>query len=259
MRTKRCAIILVLLCAAPAPAETITVSAAASLKEAMGVTCRAFEAKTGNHVELNFAASGPLELQIEQGAPVDVFVSAADEQVKRLIRRKLVLPSSRHVIARNQLVLVAPAAEKNPPTSFDDLLNTRIHKISIGQPDTVPAGMYARQTLRAMKLFNKLLPKLVYGASVRQVLAYVIRDEVDAAMIYTTDAIQGGSAVKILATAKPVTHEPIEYPAVILKSSAHQNVDRELIGYWLSSSGQRAMAKLGFEPVAATTATPPGK
>ena len=232
-----------------ASAETITVSAAASLKESMEATCKAFEAKTGNQVELNFAASGPLESQIEHGAPVDVFVSAANEPAEKLIKAGMVDPSSRQLIARNQLVLVVPSAEKQPPTSFEHLADASVHRIAVGQPNTVPAGMYARQTLTSLKLFEQLTPKLVYGASVRQVLAYVTRDEVDAAIVYATDAKQAGAAVRVVSIATPTSHEPIEYPAVIVKASTHQAVAKALIDFWRSADGQKMLSAFGFEPV----------
>ena len=109
--------------------------------------------------------------------------------------------------------------------------------------------MYAKQTLTFLKLFDRLTSKLVYGASVRQVLAYVTRDEVDAAIVYATDAKQAGAAVRVVQVADVKSHEPIEYPAVIIKASSHAAVAKSLIDFWMSADGQGMLMKLGFEPI----------
>ncbi len=215
------AALLALILAAAASAETITVSAAISLKDALERIGKTYESASGDHVDFNFGASGALESQIEQAAPVDAFISAADQQVDQLISRGKAQPASRCVVAQNTLVLIVPAATTASLHDFADLSDKSISKIAIGQPKIVPAGQYAVQTLTHLKLLDSLRAKIVYGANVRQVLDYVVRDEVDAGIVYATDARQAGNAVTVIATAPADSHDRIEYPAVIISACPH--------------------------------------
>jgi molybdate transport system substrate-binding protein len=227
-------------------AESITVSAAVSLKEAATEIGKTYEAQTGDHVDFNFAASGPLAAQIQQGAPVDAFISAANKQVDELTKAGLTDPKTRQVVVRNELVLIVASAAENSPKNFSDLANQTVTKIAVGQPQSVPAGQYATQTLAALKLTDVTAKKLVYGASVRQVLDYVQRNEVDAGIVYATDAKQAGSAVKVVATADANTHEPIEYPAVVIKGSAHAAAAEKFLQFLTTPSAQNVFLAKGF-------------
>jgi molybdate transport system substrate-binding protein len=231
----------------------ITVSAAISLKEALTDAAAIYVSRGGDHVVFNFGASGMLEAQIKQGAPVDLFVSAGDQQVGVLIAAGQADRQSRRVIARNALVLVVPNAAKSPPHGFEDLLSDRIRKIAIGEPKAVPAGTYAMQTLTALHLAEPLRDRLVYGANVRQVLDYVRRDEVDAGIVYATDVAAAKDQVKIVATADPATHEPIEYPAVIITGAAHATAAGKFLGFLESPEAQAIFASRGFEAPTSTT------
>jgi len=165
-----------------------------------------------DHVTFNFDSSGKLAAQIKQGAPVDAFVSADDQQMDKLAGK--VNAGSRRVIVDNSLVLIAPADEKNPPKSFADLAVDHGKKIAIGEPKTVPAGRYAMQTLKSLKLDQVVTARLVFGESVREVLTYVQQNEVYAGIVYATDAIQAGDKVKVVAVADPVddSHEQAREP-----------------------------------------------
>ncbi len=243
--------------AAAAGAETITVSAAVSLKESLTKVGAAYEKATGDHVSFNFGASGKLAGQIEQGAPVDAFVSAGDPQVDGLVKAGRVDKATRRVVVGNELVLVVPAdAPADAPKAFADL-STGSGKIAVGDPKSVPAGQYAEQVFKALKLTDAVKPRLVYGTDVRQVLTYVERGEVAAGVVYATDAKAAGNKVKVVATADPATHDEIEYPAVTVKDAAHAAAAARFVDYLATPAAREAFTAAGFTVPEAKPATRP--
>jgi molybdate transport system substrate-binding protein len=212
-------------------AETIRVAAAVSLKEALADVGAAYEKRTGNKVDFSFGASGQLMVQIKSGAPIDAFISAADKQVEELVAAGLVDEQSRRVVVANTLVLIAPPDSKVSLDSFESLRSAPIKRLALGEPRTVPAGEYASQTLEKLKLTATLSGKLVYGSNVRQVLDYVIRGEVTAGIVYATDARHAGDKVKVIATAPEESHDPIVYPAVVVKKSAKADAAKRFLDY----------------------------
>jgi len=241
-----------------AKAETITVSAAISLKESLSDIREAYEASSGDHVVFNLDASGKLAAQIQQGAPVDLFISADDEQMDKLEKAGRVNARTRQIIAGNTLVLIVSPKEKDPPKGFADLATERGRKIAIGEPKTVPAGRYAMQTLKALHLESSVSSRLLLGESVRAVLSYVERDEVSAGIVYGTDAIQAGDAVKVIATAEASSHDPIEYPAAVIAGSAHAEAAKRFLKYLSSKPAQKIFIARGFSaPTRKAVATQP--
>jgi molybdate transport system substrate-binding protein len=198
---------------------SITVSAAISLREALTQIANDWQKASGVAVQLNFGASGTLMTQIQAGAPVDLFISAGPEQVDQLIQKSLADPATRRNVVGNTLVLIVPADAKQPPAQFADLADARFTHIAIGQPQAVPAGMYAMQVFKSLSIDSRIKDRLVYGANVRQVLDYVQNGDVQAGIVYKTDAITAGTQVRIVATADAAWHEPIVYPGVVLKDS----------------------------------------
>jgi len=260
--------IIVLLFLAPATiahaGEKITVSAAISLKDALVEIGRSYASATGDEVAFNFGASGQLMAQIEQGAPVDVFISAADKQVDRLAEEKLVDVNSRRVVAGNALVLIVPAGAASTVRSFEDLAKDSVKRIAIGQPKTVPAGEYAARALATLRVLDAVRERLVYGANVRQVLDYVERGEVDAGIVYRTDALESGDKVKVVATADGSLYDPIRYPAVVVTASAKRDAAARFVRHLEGRDAQAVLASRGFAPppptgaaAAATTAPSP--
>jgi molybdate transport system substrate-binding protein len=245
-------------CAAPlARAEAITVSAAISLKEAVTEIAEKYEQKSGDHVDFNFGASGTLESQIAQDAPVDAFISAADKQVNDLIKSGKADPASRHVIVTNAIVLIVPVDAANPPADFAGLTTASVKKIAVGEPKSVPAGQYAMQTLKVLKLADALAGKLVFGANVRQVLDYVEHGEVDAGIVYATDAKQAGDRVKVVATADASTHESIEYPAVVITGAKHATAAARFIDFLATDQAKAIFVAHGFTLPAVASSTRP--
>ena len=226
-------------------AQQITVSAAASLTEAFKEIGQKFEAtKSGVTVRYNFAASGVLIQQIAQGAPVDVFASADQETMNRGAEQKLIDPDTRRDFAANSVVLVAPAQGGPELRSLADLSKPEVKRIAIGKTETVPVGRYTKQSLEAANLWAPLQPKFVQADSVRQVLDYVARGEVEAGFVYRTDAAIMADKVKVALTAGG--HTPVTYPVAVVSESKQKALAKEYAEYLRSPAAQDVLARFGF-------------
>jgi molybdate transport system substrate-binding protein len=239
-------IALLLLCAT-ARADTITVSAAISLNDALSEATRAYEKETGEKIELNSGSSGQLMTQVRRGAPVDVFISAADEQMDQLEAEKLIDAPTRFVLASNRLVLIVPGDLAGAQMSFEALADKRFRRIAIGHPDSVPAGTYAVQVLTRLGILDVLRGRLIHGANVRQVLRYVERGEVEAGVVYRTD-VTAGANVSVIATADESWHEPIRYSAALVSSSHKRDSARRFLAYLRSEPAREVLSRHGFAP-----------
>jgi molybdate transport system substrate-binding protein len=224
----------------------IIVSAAASLRNAFQEIGEIYEKQTGVRPNFNFAASGVLQQQIESGAPVDVFASAAQQQMDNIEKKGLLLDGTRQNFTGNSLVLIIPASSSLRLKSFEDLVDAKVGRIAIGNPKTVPAGQYAQDSLTAMGLWDKLQARFIPGENVRQVLDYVSRDEVEAGFVYATDAAVGEEKIRVAATAPKGTHEEIIYPIAVIKDSKNSDAAKMFIELTLSKTGKDILAKYGF-------------
>jgi molybdate transport system substrate-binding protein len=230
-----------------AAAQQLTVSAATSLTEALREIGARFEAgRPGVTLRFNFAASGPLLQQIVQGAPVDVFVSADDETVARGIEQKVLDAGSARTIASNTLVLIRPIAGAPELRTPADLTRPEVQRIAIGKPATTPVGRYTRQALAAAGLWEPLQPRFVPTDTVRQVLDYVARGEVEAGFVYRTDAAVMPDKVQVVAVVGG--HEPIRYPAVLVSDGRHKALAAEFITFLGTPAAQDVLARRGFAP-----------
>lgn len=191
----------------------------------------------------NFASSGTLATQIDQGAPVDVFISAAAKQMDDLEGKGLIVPGSRRILLRNSLVLIVPLDSKL--RDFSGLTQAGIRLIAVGDPASVPAGQYGRQTLLALHLLDKISAKLVFAKDVRQVLTYVETGNADAGLVYGSDAKSSGK-VRVVATAPETTHDPIVYPAAVVKGSHDQAASLRFVEYLGSPAASTIFVKYGF-------------
>jgi len=228
-----------------AAAQQITVSAAASLTDAFKELGPKFEAgKPGATVRFNFAASGVLLQQISQGAPVDVFASADQETMDRGAGQKLVDTDTRKNFASNSLVLIEPAKDGVGIKSLQDLSGPAVKKIAVGKLATVPVGRYTKQALDAASLWTPLESKFVQADSVRQVLDYVGRGEVEAGFVYRTDAAVMADRVKIVLS--PEGHTPVTYPVAVVADSKQKAVARDFVNFLSTDAAQQILAKYGF-------------
>ncbi len=228
-----------------AAAQTLTVSAAASLGEAIKDIASAFKAtRPGVDVRINLGASGVLLQQISQGAPADVLLSADEATVDRGLSQKLLDPATRRDFATNALVLVAPLDGPATLRGLADLSAPGVRRIALGKPATVPAGRYAQEVLEAARLWQPLAPKYIYADSVRQVLDYVARGEVDAGLVYRTDAALLADRLRVVAPLATAT--PIRYPAVVVSDSRQPALARDFVTFLASEPARQVLQRHGF-------------
>ncbi|MEO5734694.1 MAG: molybdate ABC transporter substrate-binding protein [Rubrivivax sp.] len=237
--------VLLAACAVCGPswAGEITVSAAASLREAFTALVPLFQAAhPGTTVRLNTAASGVLLQQIQRGAPVDVFASADTETMDRA--QPLLQAGSRHDFATTALVVVVPIAPGAPALqSLADLTNPAVTRVAVGVPASVPAGRYARQALQQAGLWAAVEPKVVGVQNVRQALDYAARAEVDAAFVYATDAALKPDRVRVALQVPGVT---VRYPIAVLAASADPAAAQRFVDYVRSKPAQGVLMRFGF-------------
>ena len=228
-----------------AAAQQLTVSAAASLTDAFKAMAPRFEAsRPGVTLRFNFAASGVLLQQIGQGAPVDVFASADQETMNRGVEQKAVDAATRKDFVTNSLVLIEPAKEGVGVKTLQDLGGANVKKIAVGKVATVPVGRYTRQVLDNANLWTALEPKFVQADSVRQVLDYVSRGEVEAGFVYRTDAAVAGDKVKIAFT--PNGHTPVTYPIAVVAESRQKALAGDFIAFLSTPAAQEVLTRYGF-------------
>jgi molybdate transport system substrate-binding protein len=222
--------------------NVVRVSAAASLKN---VLTAIGEEYSGAKVQFNFASSGTLQRQIENGAPVDILISAADTNMDELENAKLIDASMRGVLARNRLVLIVPKNSKLQIRSFNDLKRPEVHNVAIGAPQSVPAGKYTQQVLQKIGIWKTVEQKAVRGKDVREVLTQVERGNVEAGIVYLTDAAIS-SRVKIVCAAPEKYHAPIRYPFALVKDSQNKNAARKFVDFLSSESAKKILRRYRF-------------
>jgi len=239
---------LVLTGALPAAAQELAVSVAISMKEAIEDIGKRFASgHPGVALRYNFGASGDLQKQIEGGAPVDVFIAAAQRQVDELDKAGLLLAGTRVVFAKNVLVALKPRQAALDVPGPSDLLDRRVHRIAIGNPKTVPAGQYAEESFRTLGLWERIKAKLVYGENVRQVLDYVVRGEVDIGVVYATDGATRLDEVRLAFAFSEDTHRPILYPAAVMAATHEPALAKAFVEFLTGRDAQTVLGRLGFE------------
>ncbi len=225
--------------------EAVTVFAAASLTEAMTAVGAAHSEASGVAVRFSFAASSTLARQIEAGAPADIFASANVAWMDRLESLGRVDAASRSSLGSNRLVLVVPrgAANSAAPQDIGAVLR-RDGRIAVGDPDHVPAGIYAREALTTLGLWRAVSPRLARADNVRSALALVERGEAPVGIVYATDAaITEG--VRIAASLPVESHSPIAYPVAIV-AGAERHAVRALFAFMTSDAAAAIFARFGF-------------
>jgi molybdate transport system substrate-binding protein len=227
--------------------KDLTVSAAVSLKDALDEIGPLFTAQQGVALHFNLGASGTLQQQIVQGAPVDVYISASPDQMDALAKQDMLLAGTRQDLLRNSIVLIIPASGSSPVKDFKDLTNAQVKFIAIGEPQTVPAGKYAQEALTHFGLYDSLKPKFVFGKDVRGVLTYVASGNADAGIVYSTDA-KTSPQVQVVATAPEDSHSPVIYPVAVIKGSKSADAAKAFVEFLLSAKAQAVFQKYGFAP-----------
>ena len=243
----RLIITLVLLrCAISAVAgPEVTIYAAASLSDSLKQAVAAYEKQTGQTVRLNFGASSFLALQIEQRAPADLFFSADEATMDMLEHRALIRSETRRVVLSNSLVVIVPSGSSQQLSEVGDLTHAEWKRIAVAQPDTVPAGVYTRQYLTSLHLWDGLKNKVVPTENVRAALAAVESANADAGFVYKTDAMIS-KKVKTALQIDPSKSPPIAYPIAVLKDAANPDEARKLEDYLSSPEARAVFEKYGF-------------
>jgi len=224
----------------------LTISAAASLTDALQEIKTNYENNNkGVKLLFNFAGSGTLQQQIEQGAPVDLFISAATKNMQALVDKQLIKQEQHTKLLANELVVITASDSKMTLKDVNELQNKDILKIAIGIPESVPAGSYAKEALNRAGVWEALQPKLVQAKDVRQVLQYVETRNAEVGFVYKTDALTS-EKVQVAYTIDQAAYTPIEYPMGIVKASAHAKEAEELYNYLQTKEAMEVFLKYGF-------------
>jgi len=238
------------------PQEVLLVSAAVSLSDVLSVVAAEYERATGVSVVLNLAGSDTLATQLAAGAPADVFVSADRRQMDRVENDGIIAASSRVDLLANQLVVIVPSTRAQPVTGVDDMRSSRIRRIAMGDPDSVPAGVYAKQYLEAAGLWEDVRSKVLPTRDVRAALAVVAAGNAEVGIVYRTDVVRASGVS--LAFEIPIDLGPqIRYPAAATVG-AGESAATEFLAFLTGDVSRAAFEDAGFIPLSRSLSFRPG-
>lgn len=221
----------------------LTISAAASMSNALAELKELYEQDHPVQLLFNFSGSGALKQQIIQGAPVDIFISASKEHMDELVEKDMMLTNYHSSLVANSLVLITPKNEDGVQVTLSTLQN--LNKIAIGIPEVVPAGSYAKEALQNANIWNQVESKLIYTKDVSQVLTYVESKNVDAGLVYKTDAL-ASKKVEMTENIDPSLHSPILYDYGVLKNTQNMKESKSFFDFLQSPAAQQVFEKYGF-------------
>ncbi|MHC1685398.1 MAG: molybdate ABC transporter substrate-binding protein [Clostridiaceae bacterium] len=225
---------------------TLTISAAASLKDSMEEIKKIYIGENTNvTINYNFGGSGALQQQIEQGAESDLFISAATKQMDALKDKGLLIDDTRVNLLGNSVVLVVKS-DYSGSLDFKDV-DSKANKVGLGEPKSVPVGQYAEEIFTSLNTLDKVKGKAVYGKDVKEVLSWVETGNVDAGIVYATDAKASGK-VKVAATASNELYKtPVVYPAAVVKASKNVDDAKAFLNFLSGTKAKEVFEKYGFE------------
>lgn len=238
-------VLFVLAFAAAARPADVTVFAAASLTDSLREIGSDYQKQTGQTVVFNFEASSVLARQIEQGAPADIFFSADEAQMNRLANKGLIDSTTRQDRLANTLVVAVPADSTLTISSPQDLAGAKVKQIALADPRAVPAGVYAKKWLEKEHLWDAVAPKAVPTENVRAALAAVASGNVDAGVVYRTDAAISKD-VKVAYEVPRAEGPDIRYPMALVKGSPHPEAAKKFLEYLDSGKAAGVFKKYGF-------------
>ncbi|MEO8378709.1 MAG: molybdate ABC transporter substrate-binding protein [Acidobacteriota bacterium] len=240
------ALLAMLLLALPLRAAEVRVFAAASLTEALTEIARGYEKNNEDRIVFNFGASSILARQIEQGAPGDLFLSADEAKMDALARQKLIDPQTRVRALSNTLVIVVPRIDGKRITDVRQLAEPRIESLALAEPSSVPAGIYARQYLQKLGIWARVAPKVIPTDNVRGALAAVASGNVDAAIVYRTDA-RVSKDVRVAVEISRAEGPAISYPFALLAEAEQPVAARRFLAHLRSSASRAIFIRHGFD------------
>ncbi|WP_239256463.1 molybdate ABC transporter substrate-binding protein [Listeria ilorinensis] len=224
----------------------IHLSAAASLKESIEEIRRNFEKENPSiKLTIDYAASGQIRERVKNGAPIDGVLFASEQDMDALVEKDLAKEKVK--FATNSLVLIQPKDAKPVNADLKKAL-MQADQIAMGDPESVPAGAYAKETIDSLGLFETVQEQLVFGSDVRQVLSYVASGNATLGFVYQTDAAIS-SDVKIVQRVPEDLHTEIGYYSGVITDSQHQKIVQKFMAYMVSKDGQKILQKHGFQPV----------
>lgn len=224
----------------------LLVSAAASMTDVLQEIAENYKMiSPTTKLTFTFGSSGALQTQIEEGAPADIFISAAQKQMTALEKKDLIVKDSKKTLLVNKVVLIAPKDSNLSLTSFKDVIKDEVGKLALGEPTGVPVGQYSEEIFTSLDILDKVKIKAVYGSDVRTVLTWVESGEVDCGVVYATDAYSTGK-VKIVAEAPEGSHKEVTYPVAVIKSSPNVEKAQEFLNYLSTDEAVQIFEKYGF-------------
>lgn len=243
----RLALLAIVAPAATVRAADVTVFAAASLTDVLRAIAHDYEAATGDTVRFNFAGSSTLVVQLKQGAPADLFFSADGAKMDALAAAGLIVPATRRTLLSNTLVIVVATDSRLAISSPADLAAPAITRLALAEPHTVPAGIYAKEWLQKKGLWDQLAARVIPTENVRACLAAVASGNVDAGIVYKTDAMISRQAR--VAYEVPRAEGPsIAYPIAVLKAAPQPAAARRFAEWLAGPAARAAFVKYGFLP-----------
>ncbi|MDR0533122.1 MAG: molybdate ABC transporter substrate-binding protein [Verrucomicrobiales bacterium] len=237
--------LLVLAMSSQSPAAELKVFGAASLTDVLKELSVDYEKETGNKTIFSMGASSAVALQIQQGAPADLFFSADEAKMDALEKAGLILKDTRVSLLSNTLVVVAPADSKLTLHSIDELAEPKIKKLALAEPQTVPVGVYAKAYLQKKGLWDRIAVKMIPTQNVRASLGAVEGGDVDAGIVYKTDAVIS-KKVKIIYEVSAAEGPKISYPVAVVGASKSPGVAQALIAYYQTPHSKAVFEKYGF-------------
>lgn len=223
----------------------ILVFAAASLTDALREIGKSWEKSSGVEVTFNFAASSLLARQIREGAPADLFLSADEAQADGLEKAGLLAPGTRTSVLSNTLVIVVPGDSAAHFNSASDLKNPEVQRIAIAEPANVPVGVYSKKFLERIGLWKRVAPKIVPTENVRATLAAVESGNVDAGIVYRTDALVSRGA-RIAFEIPPAPGNAISYPFALVRGAPREAAARRFLAHLGSPAARAVFTRYGF-------------
>jgi molybdate transport system substrate-binding protein len=224
----------------------LLISAAASLTDVLEELKELYKTvEPETSLTFTLGSSGALQAQIEEGAPVDIFMSAAQKQMDALEEKDLLADDTRKTLLVNKVVLITPKDGELEFNSFEDIAKDEVNKVAIGDPANVPVGQYSEEIFNNLEIADKVNDKLVLGSDVRTVLTWVESGEVDCGLVYATDAMTSNQ-VNIITEAPERSHKEVSYPVAVIKDSKNVHRGQAFLDFLSTDDAVKLFEKYGF-------------